>query len=108
MTTVQLIDLVAGTSLQVIEEEGVGCGCCANIGKPLTLVGSGAAFKSIVGFNVAARDEHFNRTGSYVKIFTYTVDDAPTMEWLVRRVDGVITNKPKILAQIVAEYNIGY
>jgi len=91
------------TSVQKREEDGVGCGCCANIGKPLTLTGSQSLLRNIVNFNVASRNNHFNRTRSYIRIFTWTIDDRPTMSWLVGAgVDGVITNKPKTLAQVLA------
>jgi len=95
-----------GNSVQVRNSEDVGCGCCANIGFPLTITGSQSVLRRIANFNIAARNAHFNSTSSYVKIFTWTIDDRPTMEWLVGAgVDGVITNKPKLLAQVLANRN---
>ena len=45
------------------------------------------------------------QTGSYVRVFTWTIDDKPTMEWLIRvGVDGIISNKPKLLASVWANH----
>ena len=41
--------------------------------------------------------------GSRMNVFTWTIDEEDEMEWLVRAgVDGVITNRPGMLARIAA------
>ena len=65
------------------------------------------SFKSIVSYNLAQRKLYKNRSGSHVRIYTYTIDDPDQMDWLLGAgVDGIITNKPRLLSQRISyKYN---
>ena len=83
--------------------EPLQCGCCANLGLPLVVTSRWESFKSIVSFNLAQRKLYKNSSGSHVRIYTYTIDDPDQMDWLLGAgVDGIITNKPRLLAQRIS------
>lgn len=75
------------------------CACCANLGAPVLAGNRWPALQQIVRLNVAHRDM---LTGGRVRIYVWTIDDVDEMKWLVQAgVNGVITNRPDVLASVI-------
>jgi len=78
------------------------CGCCVNLGKPIIGSNKWTSLQKIVNYNVAQRNVLSKKFGSYHGIFVWTIDDPQQMKWLISSgIDGIITNQPKKLVQLV-------
>ncbi len=73
-------------------------GCCASLGAPPVAINRRSALRHAVRANVRRRD----REAPHVSIFVWTIDDKADMLSLVKAgVDGIITNKPWVLAGLL-------
>lgn len=58
------------------------------------------SLQKLVNFNVAQRNWEVQKSSYYVNVFVWTIDDPQQMAWLLQSgVDGIITNRPKLLVE---------
>ena len=91
-----------GSTYQRRDDSSLDCGCCVNIGMPPLAINAWQGLRNIVRHNIRWRDSHFQATGSYIYVYVWTIDDPDHMRWLLRTgVDGIITNRPHTLSNVL-------